>query len=916
MLKYTIFILTMVLSAAFASTPAKPGVTASEKVKQYNQIMGQTYMQGGLANKMQRVREANVQLAESGLRDFREDVYNSFPVLLGSYANSSDASSVVNALQTQLFDGPWDPMTMTEHYEEMSYGQFHISGTVYGWYELSQNSQYYEGSQTQPYDNGFIDPPGGVGDFLKETLDLADPEIDFTQYDNDGDDGIANSGDDDGVVDAAFFVHSGSGGEYGGPEIWSHRWNYSALWGVAYTTNDTGANGSPIVIDDYIMQPATNGSGGLIEIGVFSHEFGHALGLPDLYDTDYSSDAIGDWCLMAGGAHGAYPAHMSAWCKEMLGWVIPVVLDANAEFVDFPPVQTNDFVIKLWKNGETTPLGNQGYSHVSSDPGREYFLVENRQHIGSDMQLGGTGILIYHIDNSRWGNSDDDHRLVDMERANGSLSGNGPEIPWPGSSNAQRFDFQTNPSSASYAFENTEVAMFDFVENDSTISASVEVNEAFPHLDLVGFSLADANADGFLSPNESGQISLTLINYGLLATDVTATIIEDNPAFNFTITSIGFENIVSGTDEISTTPLEFTMASDFESGTSTLRFQVNNSTSDIIDTLSFELIIGDPQVAVVDADGAVSGDLDVQEYYTQALIDNDIVFALWDVALDGLPTEEWLLGRPHVIYFTGSAGLPLTTPVIDLLTYYQDGGGKLLLTGQDLTDGDEVQAAFLNEYCAVDFVEEQTVNPRYLFGNPDHELMTEADQYRINTIYGANNQTSPDVVERLSHGTKLFQYPRLDDQAAGVTTIQNGYKTIFLAFGFEAIAGLEDEGPEVRADIIQRFLEWFKLDYVGIDSENILKDMTPGISHFYPNPFNPTVNIGYVLPERVELTLTVYDISGREVTRLAAGEQSAGTHEIQWNGVDVSGNSVSTGVYFCRLEAGEISQTIKMVYLK
>jgi hypothetical protein len=260
--------------------------------------------------------------------------------------------------------------------------------------------------------------------------------------------------------------------------------------------------------------------------------------------------------------------------------------------------------------------------------------------------------------------------------------------------------------------------------------------------------------------------------------------------------------------------------------------------------------------------------------------------------------------------------LPLTAPVIDLLTSYQDGGGKLLLTGQDLTDGDEVQAAFLNEYCAVDFVAEETVNPRYLFGNPDHEMMTEADQYRINTIYGANNQTSPDVVARLSHGSKLFQYPRLDDQAAGVTTIQNGYKTIFLAFGFEAIAGLEDEGPEIRSDLMQRFLEWFDIDYVGVESEDLVHGMTPRIISLFPNPFNPSVKVNYDLPERMDVSMIVYDIAGREVARLAQGEQAAGHHQVQWNGEDSSGNLVSTGVYFCRLKAGEISQTMKMVYLK
>jgi M6 family metalloprotease-like protein len=908
--------ITLGLNILLASTPAKPGVTPSEKVKQFTQIMGLEYQRGGLVAKMQRIREANIQHAENGTRDLREDVYMSFPVILGSYANANDPGGTASALQSELFDGPWPTITMAEHYEEMSYGQFHLSGGVYGWYELSENAAYYEGSQSQPYDNGFTSPPGGVGSFLQEALDLADMDIDFTQYDNDGPDGIANSGDDDGVVDAAFFVHSGPGGEGGGPSIWSHRWNYSAMWGTAYATNDTGVSGSPIVVDDYIMQPAESTNGGLIEIGVFSHEFGHAIGLPDLYDTDYSSDGIGNWCLMAGGSWTtpSSPAHMSAWCKEMMGWVIPVMPDANDENFPIAAVVESGDVLKVWTEGVVNPFTS--WFGLGLSVGREYFLIENRQILGSDQHLEGTGLMIYHVDNSVGHNSNDAHRMVDIRAANGFNGGTNPGHPWPGTSNNRTFDFETIPSSMSWAGTNSQVAILNISDSDSIMSVSVEVVEAYPHLYIEDFTYSDENDDGFLSPGESGQIWIDLVNYGVLTTGITASVIPGNTAFNFTNADISFEDIAVNSSATSTTALEFTMASNFETGTSTLQLQVNNSTSDIIDTLSFELIIGDPQFAIVDADGAVSGDLDVQEYYTQALIDNDIVYTLWDIAIDGLPTEDWLSGRPHVIYFTGSAGLPLTAPVIDLLTSYQDGGGKLLLTGQDLTDGDEVQAAFLNEYCAVDFVAEETVNPRYLFGNPDHEMMTEADQYRINTIYGANNQTSPDVVARLSHGSKLFQYPRLDDQAAGVTTIQNGYKTIFLAFGFEAIAGLEDEGPEIRSDLMQRFLEWFDIDYVGVESEDLVHGMTPRITSLFPNPFNPSVKVNYDLPERMDVSMIVYDIAGREVARLAQGEQAAGHHQVQWNGEDSSGNPVSTGVYFCRLKAGEISQTMKMVYLK
>jgi hypothetical protein len=84
----------------------------------------------------------------------------------------------------------------------------------------------------------------------------------------------------------------------------------------------------------------------------------------------------------------------------------------------------------------------------------------------------------------------------------------------------------------------------------------------------------------------------------------------------------------------------------------------------------------------------------------------------------------------------------------------------------------------------------------------------------------------------------------------------------------------------------------------------------------YPNPFNPTTTISYALPETVNITLTVYDITGREVVRLASEQQAAGYHDVEWKGTDTAGNPVSTGEYFCRLEAGSNSQTIKMVYLR
>ena len=106
------------------------------------------------------------------------------------------------------------------------------------------------------------------------------------------------------------------------------------------------------------------------------------------------------------------------------------------------------------------------------------------------------------------------------------------------------------------------------------------------------------------------------------------------------------------------------------------------------------------------------------------------------------------------------------------------------------------------------------------------------------------------------------------------------------------------------------------LGYVGID------DKDPGIpSHFalhqnYPNPFNPFTTIEYALPERSKVQLTVFDVTGREVIRFDEGERLPGYHKILWDGADRAGKHVETGVYFCRIQAGSFTETIKMVFLR
>jgi len=309
-----------------------------------------------------------------------------------------------SAYQDMVFStGTYPNGSMNDYYLENSYGQYGVAGLASGWH-----------TSAHPY--GDITPTdySQVRDMITQAVIDLDPVIDYSQFDNDGPDGVPDSGDDDGYVDSLFFVHAGPGREQTGDDndIWSHAWAFSS-GGVA--TNDG------VICYRYSVEPEELEDETQITIGVFAHEYGHVLGLPDLYDTDYSSSGIGSWGLMSGGswarvsgeAVGSSPAHMTAWSKWKLGWLTPIAVTADMLGVTIPPVQTNPVAYRIYRDGAST--------------GDEFFLVENRQPIGFDAGLTrrqvdnglplASGMVIYHVDDGLSGNSNENHRLVDVVEA-------------------------------------------------------------------------------------------------------------------------------------------------------------------------------------------------------------------------------------------------------------------------------------------------------------------------------------------------------------------------------------------------------------------------------------------------------------------------------------------------------------------
>jgi M6 family metalloprotease-like protein len=272
------------------------------------------------------------------------------PVVLGLYSDITEPPFTRGAFDMEFFTGPWPTGTMRQYWSEVSYNLLDLTGTVFDWVPLSQNEYYYTGGVGYW---GLVPGVSHTGDMIKEIADALDPTVDFGQFDNDGPDGIPNSGDDDGFVDVLLVIHPTAGAECDeAAHMWSHSWRYSA-WPVSggepYATNDPAAGGGFVRIDDYIIAPSYSCGTGQIEIGVVCHELGHALGLPDLYDSSGNSHGIGYWGLMGAGNWNtpASPAHLCVWSREQLGWANPVEIDWHARGVTLDPIETSGDVLKM-----------------------------------------------------------------------------------------------------------------------------------------------------------------------------------------------------------------------------------------------------------------------------------------------------------------------------------------------------------------------------------------------------------------------------------------------------------------------------------------------------------------------------------------------------------------------------------------
>lgn len=471
--------------------------SASDKLFLKNIKPGMSFSDTQLSNAI-RKRAQNAAAVKSMLRSastIAPGLISDYPtigspkslVILANFSDSAfkianTATVFSNMLNQEGYKDDLHVGSSRDYYKYNSNGVFTPEFVVVGPVTLPKTLAYYGQNDSDDNDTH-------PAQMVYDACMLAAASVDFSNFDY----------DNDGYVDNVYVFYAGKGEADGGGAntIWPHSW---ALSGEGLTLKLNGKN-----IQAYACSAELSGSGARTGIGTFTHEYGHILGLTDMYDVDYDSYNgegfdIGEWSLMAYGSYngnGCVPPCLTLLERKLLGWATPSELSYSAS-VNLPDL------------GST----NQGFIINTNNSG-EYFLLENRQQTGNpwDAYLPYHGMLIYHIDmrddvttsinyygttktwtyanlwSNNMVNAIANHQCADIEEADNSRSSVSTNIkgdPFPGLTNIKSFTNETTPSMTTWSgmslnkpitavLENSGVISFDFMGGSNFTSPPVSL---------------------------------------------------------------------------------------------------------------------------------------------------------------------------------------------------------------------------------------------------------------------------------------------------------------------------------------------------------------------------------------------------------------------------------------------------------
>jgi len=331
-------------------------------------------------------------------------------VILANFSNSKMQSSHTLAVFDELCNSENCTVnsgypSAAQYFADQSNGAYRPVFDVFGPVTLSHNVAHYGNDiwvQDEETGEWYQDRGNDTlaTDAVVEACKLADQQftINWADYDS----------DNDGDIDFVYVIYAGKGQADGGTQetIWPHNWSVSSAryyHNCTYTANQCKVGGKNI--ENYAMSGEISGSS-LSGIGTLCHEFGHVMGLPDLYDTKYETVYCNgvtpnDWNIMDGGSYngdGHCPPNYDPWQKQFFGWLTPINLGTNGQDISIKANGTE---------GAKVYQINSSNTYQGATTSGVCYYIENRQKQGWDTPLTGHGMLVWKVNfnSSAWSNN-------------------------------------------------------------------------------------------------------------------------------------------------------------------------------------------------------------------------------------------------------------------------------------------------------------------------------------------------------------------------------------------------------------------------------------------------------------------------------------------------------------------------------
>jgi len=480
-----------------------------------------------------------------------------------------------------------------------------------------------------------------------------------------------------------------------------------------------------------------------------------------------------------------------------------------------------------------------------------------------------------------------------------------------GDSITESADFIVSPE---WDLANSEIVVF--VQSDVTRevvqAAKMDVPLDVPYCRAVGVVVNDSggDGDGRAEGGETVDLVITIENgEGWLdATNVFAVLRTDDADVTVTDSTAAFPDLPAGSSGYNEgDDLTISVAPGAEPHLARFELEISTDPPNFAPTDSFSLIIGHPAVMLIDDDGGGS----LEEEYRTILADSLHLFHdEWSVAEQGSPDGAWLANSQVVIWFTGTdTATTLGPDDIVALSSYLDQGGALFINGSGI-GRDIGSGPFYADYLHSTYV--GTTADYVVRGVPGHPIVGDSMLVLL--------WTEPkEIILPATGGDAMLYYDQGGDAAV---TYDDSYQVVYLGFRFEAI----EEGAPVgirKYELMGRILNWMGIVGVGDKGEEggfALGEPPRLLAPNRPNPFPDATTIQYVVPGRssgrVPVRLMIYNILGQRVRTLVDRELTPGAYTVTWDGRDSAGIQAGSGIYFCRLEAGEASDVRKLVRMR